>query len=1089
MKNLLNMASRAASFVNAASLVFAILALCSILALCGAMGIAWGARENQQPEKPSLPVLSADRDTGLRGEDAETSSQMDDPGEGIVRFDFETGDLQGWQVVEGEFSKLLGDREFEFHSETVKYTNEGDYYLTTLERADSDQPDDTQTGVVESPVFTLTGPKASMLVGGGSHASTYVALCTEDGEEVLHARGRDSQTMHRVEWDVSPWEGERVYLRLVDQHTGGWGHITFDDFSAEGYIDEEATRARDMARLHEQLEERHGPLRGAIKHLAASFGDGYPDAEAYLEELDRLELAMAEASGEEARQLEDQFEALRREALVANPLVTRQPIVYVVRRQYQYDHHNTHNFSPDAEHEFNQGEFRPGAALKKLDLSEGGEVTTLLEAPDGVIRDPRVHWDGERVVFSMRRDREDSFHIYEISADGSGLEQLTYLEDVDDIHPLYLPDDSIVFSSTREPKYCMCNRHIMANLYRMESDGANIHQITKNTLFDRATDIMPDGRILYDRWEYVDRNFGDAQALWTVNPDGTNQALYWGNNTPAPGAVIDARILPGMQQALTIFSSCHDLSWGALAIIDRRLGMDGRAPVKRIWPDTAMDLVQDPGAANDAWDDFVPVTPKYKDPHPLSETHFLVSRLIEGSGHPQDNTNRTGIYLVDTFGNEVLLHDEELGCFNPVPLAPKERPAVIPSRRDFDNAEGHMYVENVYEGQYMENVEPGAVEYLRVVESPEKRYWNDGPAWDAQGVQHPGVNWHSFENKRILGTVPVEEDGSAYFSVPSDTFIYFQLLDEDGMMVQSMRSGTVVQSGETTGCIGCHDSRHMAPPLPSHEGGMAQALRNPPVSMEAWREASEPFSYMTEVQPVFDRNCVSCHDFGEPAGEMLNLAPDRNLIFNTSYNELWRKGYVRVVGGGPAETQPAYSWGSHASPLMRVLRNEHESHETVELSTEEVERIVTWIDLNAVFYPDYSTSYPGNPGGRSPLNATQLNRLGELTGHNFGPQFGHGGNQGPLISFDRPELSPALKQMDDPRDTAYAEALEIIQAGQEALANRPDVGMEGFELSGVDLWREEKYQERRRIEMKYREAIREGDTLYDHQLTEEGDQN
>ena len=1003
----------------------------------------------------------------------------DEPG---VHFHFETGDLQGWQVTEGEFSKLLGDREFEFHHDGVPYTNEGSYYLTTLERSDSDRPDDSQTGVVESPVFVLTGPEASLRVGGGSHATTYVALCTEDGEEVLHARGRNSQTMHRIEWDTRPWIGQRMFLRLVDQHTGSWGHITLDDFRAEGRIDPEATQRRAAQRVQARLAVQHEPLRRAIEHLRDRFPREYSQGADYLQQLDRLEARMAASPGQQMEELQAEFDALRYQALVANPLVSGQPILFVVRQQYTYDHHNTHNFSPDAEHEFNQGHFRPGSALKIFDLAAGGEVRTLLEAPEGVVRDPRVHWDGQRIVFAMRQDRDDSFHIYEIHRDGSGLRQLTYLPDADDFHPLYLPDDRIVFSSTREPKYVMCNRHISANLYVMEADGANPHQITKNTLFDRATDILPDGRILYDRWEYVDRNFGDAQALWTVSPDGTNQAIYWGNYTPAPGAVIDARLLPGTQQALCVFSSCHDLSWGALALIDRRRGLDGRAPVERIWPESAMDRVRDPGTANEAWDVFMGVRPKYKDPQPLDGTFFLVSRLTEGSGGTRDASNRTGIFLMDRFGNQLLLHAESPGCFNPVPLAPRERPAIIPSRRDFDNAPGVMFVQDVYQGDTLREVPRGTVKYLRVVESPEKRYWVPG-VWSGQGVHHPGVNWHSFETKRILGTVPVHPDGSAHFTVPSDTFLYFQLLDEDGQMVQSMRSGTVVQSGETTGCVGCHEDRRSGP-LSATGQALPLALHDPPAALTGWRGSSETFCYRTRVQPVFDRHCVGCHDFGEPAGEVLNLAGDRNLIFNTSYNELWRKRMIRVVGGGPAETQAAYSWGSHASPLVRVLRNEHDDHDAVELSAEEFDRVVTWIDLNAVYYPDYATSYPHHPGGRSPLDRGQVDRLAELTGHNLGRQFGHGSNQGPLVSFDRPEVSLVLQRFEDSRDPAYREALDIIRAGQQMLASHPDVGMPGFELSGIDLWREEKYQQRRRLEERYREAIRQGERRYDWELND-----
>jgi hypothetical protein len=233
------------------------------------------------------------------------------------------------------------------------------------------------------------------------------------------------------------------------------------------------------------------------------------------------------------------------------------------------------------------------------------------------------------------------------------------------------------------------------------------------------------------------------------------------------------------------------------------------------------------------------------------------------------------------------------------------------------------------------------------------------------------------------------------------------------------------------------------------------------------------------VQPIFDAKCVSCHDFGEPAGAKLNLARDRNLIFNTSYNELWRKGYIKVTGGGPAETPPAYGWGSHASPLVRVLRNQHPSHEPVALSPEEFARVVAWIDLNGVFYPDYATAFPGHHGGRAPLDAQQIRRLGQLAGVNLNDQFHHQHNRGPLVSFDRPERSPLLERFKDPADPARREALEIIRKGQARLAERPDAGMPGFEPDGLDAWRNERYEERRRLEERFREAIRDGEKMYD----------
>ncbi len=279
---------------------------------------------------------------------------------------------------------------------------------------------------------------------------------------------------------------------------------------------------------------------------------------------------------------------MQREALTANPLVSDQPILFVTRHQYRSHYHaidtlfHTGEFNPDRGI-MHAELFQGGGAMKTIDLRTG-EIKTLIEVPEGIARDPDIHFDGRRIVFAMRHHKAEDYHIYEIGTDGSDLRQLTRAEGVCDFDPIYLPDDTIVFSSTREPKYNMCSRDIAANLFRMEPDGANIHQITKNTLFDNHADLLPDGRILYARWEYVDRNFGDAHGLWTVNPDGTNQAVYWGNNTAVPGAAFNAHVIPGTQQALCVFGPHHDRLWGALAIIDRRRGIDGRPGVIRTWP-------------------------------------------------------------------------------------------------------------------------------------------------------------------------------------------------------------------------------------------------------------------------------------------------------------------------------------------------------------------------------------------------------------------------------------------------------------------------------------------------------------------------
>ena len=810
-------------------------------------------------------------------------------------------------------------------------------------------------------------------------------------------------------------------------------------------------------------------LRLAVEDLAQNFPQKYDGFLAQLEgyknrraELERLQDGPAKQKLDE---LDRQIRTFKQQVLIGNPLISGQPIVFVVRPQYKSDHHNTATMFQTGE--INTVSFRGGGALKTIDFAAGGKVKTLLELPKGIVRDIEVSFDGDRILFSMREDIRDDYHIYRINADGTALTQLTFGRGVCDIDPIYLPDGDIVFTSTREPKYCMCNRHIMGNLFRMADDGANIHQIDRNTLHSGHSCLLPDGRILYDRWEYVDRNFGDAQGLWSVYPDGTGHAVYWGNNTWSPGGILDARPIPNSQRTICIFSSCHDRPWGALAIIDRRLGVDGIEPVVRTWPAEAVNYMKGQTADSNhyGFDNFTHTNPKYEDPYPLNDKYFLCSRMT-GSGE------QMGIYLVDIFDNEILLHVEGAGCFDPMPLSKRIRPEAIPAKRDFANENGYLYVVDVYEGTHMKGVRAGAVKYLRVIESPPKPFWTQA-AWGGQGVHCPAMNWDSFENKRILGTVPVEADGSAYFEVPSDRFVYFQLLDEKGMMIQSMRSGATVQSGETTGCVGCHDSRLSTPPTAEK---IPLALQRAPTKLSGWHGPPRLFNYAKEVQVVFDKNCADCHDHGKEAAEKLNLAADRTITFNTSYNELWRKKYIKSIGAGPATIQPAYSWGSHKSKLVQVILD---GHEGVELDAESFDRIVTWIDINGPYYPSYASAYPDNLTGRCPLDNDQIRRLSELTGVPFDSLANRGSNQGPQISFDRPELSPALLRFDKKEDLDYLEALAIIQAGKERLIQRQRADMAGFIACPVDQQRQEKYTKRQRIEQQNRKAIRNGQKAYD----------
>ena len=305
----------------------------------------------------------------------------------------------------------------------------------------------------------------------------------------------------------------------------------------------------------------------------------------------------------------------------------------------------------------------------------------------------------------------------------------------------------------------------------MDSDGANILQITKNTLVDNQSALLPDGRILYSRWEYVDRNFGDAHGLWTVNPDGAGQSIVYKNNTASPGAVYFGKPIAGTDKFACILSTHHGHMWGALAVIEPSRAVDGRPAVLQTWPSNVVTRLRP-----EDWfdcDQLGSVMPKYETPCVLddpstgrgSEKYFICSRMVapppdKPQAQSDGKSGVMGIYLVDALGNEVLLYAESPSCFSPAMLAPHTRPPAIPTRRAYDDRPGLLYVADVYQGTHMAGVKRGAAKKLRIVESPEKRGWCGGK-WFGQGFQAPGMNWQDFTAKRILGTVPVESDGSA----------------------------------------------------------------------------------------------------------------------------------------------------------------------------------------------------------------------------------------------------------------------------------------------------------------------------------------
>jgi hypothetical protein len=294
------------------------------------------------------------------------------------------------------------------------------------------------------------------------------------------------------------------------------------------------------------------------------------------------------------------------------------------------------------------------------------------------------------------------------------------------------------------------------------------------------------------------------------------------------------------------------------------------------------------------------------------------------------------------------------------------------------------------------------------------------------------------------------------------------LLDEKGMMIQSMRSGTIVRPGERTGCVGCHESRQQT----VSTVGRMTAMRRSPSKLElaSWLAPARNFGYLAEVQPVFDRQCVYCHDYGKDAGKKLNLAGDLNSLFNTSYVELRSKDLVRVINAGPPEVQMPKSWGSHASRLVSVLLSGHANPEIdrqIKLTPEDIDRVLTWIDINAPYYAEYAGgAYRGNAFGRCPIDNGMLARLQQLTGAlNLAGEM-------TAINFTRPELSPCLSRFADRNDLRYQEALKMIRSGKEKLAHDPRPDMPNFRLTDpTEVAQQHKYDALRKAETEARAAI------------------
>ncbi|MEI6500822.1 MAG: hypothetical protein WCP21_07320, partial [Armatimonadota bacterium] len=506
-----------------------------------------------------------------------------------------------------------------------------------------------------------------------------------------------------------------------------------------------------------------------------------------------------------------------------------------------------------------------GRLLVVKGLSPGGEVTQLMpQAPlHGSFWRPDLSPDGKRIALCFKPHNEKSFHLYEINVDGTGLRQLTD-GPYDDLDPIYEPDGHLLFSTTRAHTYVRCMPPTNAYpLARCDADGRNIHLISTNNEPDYLPSVRPDGRIIYTRWEYTDKPLWRAQALWTMNPDGTTVSALWGNQSVWPDLLKDARCIPGSHRVMCTGSAHHNWFSGSVAIIDPYRGLNYPEGLTKVtadtpWPevgDGPADRVESPNYhASGAYQ-------AYYSPYPLSERDFLVS------------ANRGGkfvLYLMDVDGNRELLYEGVHNVFHAVPIRSRPRPPVIPDTVAWpDRAhrespqEGEFYSANVYLGAPA--ALRGKAKALRIIHIQPKTYtyWHQRP-YASTGpvvsmVQSDGV-------KQVLGTVPIAANGSVSFRAPAGMSLHFQLLDGEGRALQTMRSFAGLMPGERRGCLGCHEMHSRAPANDTRARSLAapSAITPPPWGLDT-------VGYERYVQPVLDRYCGSCHQGNGKARQTLDL--------------------------------------------------------------------------------------------------------------------------------------------------------------------------------------------------------------------------
>ena len=682
-------------------------------------------------------------------------------------------------------------------------------------------------------------------------------------------------------------------------------------------------------------QQRWRALRMAIEDLSAQFPDRYTQGDVYLERLrvlrDRHDRLSQDSEPAAYAIIEKQFEELKNEALLANPLLDFDRLLMIRRRADQLGLPSNFNSNPDLKPDGYDNTLvvlslvRPGGNLETIFRPEG----------DRFIGDIDLHYDADRLLMSMP-DANGRWGVAELRLDSGRLTSLPLIDepDVHNYDACYLPDGRIVFTSTAPfvGVPCVGGASKVANLYLCERDG-RIRRLTNDQDHNWCPTVLNNGQILYQRWEYADIAHAFMRLLFHANPDGTRQMEYYGSNSFWPTAMFYARPIPNHpSKVVVVVGGHHDLPrQGQLVILDPARGnREASGVVQRIpgFGKKVEPVILD-GLIGGSW-------PLFLHPYPLSEKYFLVSCK-------PTKTSLWGVYLVDVFDNFVLVYEEPgRAMLEPIPLRKTLRQPVIADTVQPDQKDATVFLMDVYYGPGLREVPRGTVKSLRLI-SYEFTYHGFGGEPDRVGFDGP------WDVRRILGTVPVETDGSAHFQVPACTPVAVQPLDKEGKALALMRSWFTAMPGEVVSCVGCHEPQNSAPPVRPHAMAMSRASSE----IKPWYGPPRGFSFVREVQPVLDAYCIRCHH-GRPLEDGLtafdltarpaeDVPSAFQMHFTPSYMALRRFVHTPTLESDAHMLAPR-DFHADTSELIQILRD---GHYGVCLDSEAWDRLITWIDLNA----------------------------------------------------------------------------------------------------------------------------------------------